>query len=197
MSIAEKLTTIAENEQKVYNAGAKSEYDKFWDACQQNGNRVAYTNGFSGQSWTDETYNPKYEIVANSAAGVNALFLYSLITDVKVPVVLKNTTTQNTFASASIKRIPLIKLQGNVKFVTSFSSGLEYVRFEGMIENSIGFGGATKLDRGSIENIIGCLDPTVTGMTLTLSNTAVTNAFTEEEWENLISPYDNWTISRI
>ena len=32
MSIAEKLTTIAENEQKVYDAGQKSEYDRFWDS---------------------------------------------------------------------------------------------------------------------------------------------------------------------
>ena len=34
MSIADKLTTIAENEQKVYDAGAKSEHDKFWDSYQ-------------------------------------------------------------------------------------------------------------------------------------------------------------------
>ena len=37
MSIAEKLTAIAENVPKVYEAGQKSEYDRFWDAYQNNG----------------------------------------------------------------------------------------------------------------------------------------------------------------
>ena len=61
MSIAEKLTTIAENEQKVYDAGAKSEYDKFWDAIQQNGNRTNYqAAGF--HYMTAETFRPKYDI---------------------------------------------------------------------------------------------------------------------------------------
>ena len=31
MSIADKLITIAENEQKVYHAGKQAEYNKFWD----------------------------------------------------------------------------------------------------------------------------------------------------------------------
>ena len=61
MSIAEKLTTIAENEQKVYDAGAKSEYDKFWDAYQNNGNRKCYqASGF--QYMTAEVFRPKYDI---------------------------------------------------------------------------------------------------------------------------------------
>ena len=34
MSIAEKLTKVAENVPKVYEAGKKDEHDKFWDEYQ-------------------------------------------------------------------------------------------------------------------------------------------------------------------
>ena len=40
MSIAEKLITIAENEERVYESGKKAAYDRFWDVYQQNGNRI-------------------------------------------------------------------------------------------------------------------------------------------------------------
>lgn len=85
MTIAEKLTKIAENEQKVYDAGyvrgyddgeivgggsydegfeagKQAEYDAFWDAYQQNGNRTDYAKGFCGRGWNDETFKPKYTI---------------------------------------------------------------------------------------------------------------------------------------
>ena len=64
MSIADKLTTIAENEQKVYDAGAKSEHDKFWDAFQENGKRVSYSNVFveAIRYWSKESFKPKYNI---------------------------------------------------------------------------------------------------------------------------------------
>ena len=68
MSIAKKLQIIAENEQKVYEAGAKSEYDKFWDSFQINGTRRNYPWTFAGSGWADDTYNPKYEIIINSIA---------------------------------------------------------------------------------------------------------------------------------
>lgn len=62
MSIAEKLTTIAENEQKVFNAGVKSEYDRFWDNYQENGNRTNYVRAFANSYWNKELFKPKYDI---------------------------------------------------------------------------------------------------------------------------------------
>jgi hypothetical protein len=61
MSISDKLTAIAENVQKVHEAGQKSEYDRFWDAFQQNGQRTMYNSAFGGQ-WTPEIWKPKYPI---------------------------------------------------------------------------------------------------------------------------------------
>jgi hypothetical protein len=210
MSIAEKLSTIAENEQKIYDAGRQAERVEIWENIQRNGARKAYTYGFAGGSWKDTTYFPIYDIVCDGTNAANHMFLYNDgVTDVKVTVILKNTVTTNSFASSGIKRIPLIKLVGNVRLNTAFdgASVLEYIRFAipedypdenlSRIQNDVNFKDSKLLDRGSIENIVGCLSKTVTGKTLTVSNTAVTNAFTEDEWEALIAPYNNWTISRV
>ena len=51
---------IAENQQRVYDAGKQSEYDRFWDSFQQNGTRANYSFAFAGVAWTDETLQPKY-----------------------------------------------------------------------------------------------------------------------------------------
>ena len=77
MSIAEKLTTIAENMQKVYDAGKASAGDSggyeegysqaesdFWDAFQQNGNRTFYEYGFCNTAF--EPLRPKHKVVPTS-----------------------------------------------------------------------------------------------------------------------------------
>ena len=74
MSIAEKLQTIVENEQRVYEAGKnkgieegkKLEYDRFWDEYQQNGNRTLYTTAFGG-CWTANNFRPKYSMRPKNA----------------------------------------------------------------------------------------------------------------------------------
>jgi hypothetical protein len=42
--------------------GIQSEYDRFWDEFQQNGNRVSYQYAFGGAGWTDKTFKPKYNM---------------------------------------------------------------------------------------------------------------------------------------
>lgn len=78
MSIADKLTTIAENIPKVYQAGYEkgvaeggggggdSWYDTFWDAYQENGERQSYSYAFSGSGWNDKTFRPKYKFIAKT-----------------------------------------------------------------------------------------------------------------------------------
>lgn len=48
--------------------GKQEEYDRFWDAYQQNGNRLDYSYAFAGHGWTDETFNPKYDIKPTHAS---------------------------------------------------------------------------------------------------------------------------------
>lgn len=66
MSIADKLTTIAENEQKIYDKGRQDEYSDFWDAFQWNGTRGNYIYGFA--RWNQEYARPKYKVIPTSSA---------------------------------------------------------------------------------------------------------------------------------
>ena len=96
MSIADKLTQIAENEQRVYDAGfaagqsagGDTFYNAFWDVYQNYGYRAAYNNAFSGGSngavvqyagWTKDNFKPKYNMNVGNA---NSMFYYSGVTDI-------------------------------------------------------------------------------------------------------------------
>ena len=67
MTVAEKLTKIAENEPKVYNAGKQEYYDKFWNAFQYGGRRTMYNYAFIQGGWTTELLKPKYTVKAQQA----------------------------------------------------------------------------------------------------------------------------------
>ena len=72
MSIAEKLTTVAGNVPKVYEAGKNEEWSSFWDAYQQNGNRRHYAYAFRNTSnvrgWNKTNFKPKYDIICEGDA---------------------------------------------------------------------------------------------------------------------------------
>ena len=69
--IAEKLTTIAENQQKIYDKGMRDKEDQFWEEVQKGGTRANYIYGFC--SWDCEYIRPKYKVVPTST--VHHLFL--------------------------------------------------------------------------------------------------------------------------
>lgn len=79
MSISDKLATIAENEQKVFDAGKQEQYDAFWDAIQANGNIYKYSQTFCNfnytntsmvyGNWTADTFKPKYPIAPKECDG--------------------------------------------------------------------------------------------------------------------------------
>lgn len=60
-----KLTTIAENEQKVYDNGVadgkQAEYDAFWDGFLENGERKVFTMAFA--NWGCEYIRPNRKII--------------------------------------------------------------------------------------------------------------------------------------
>ena len=100
MTIAEKLQTIAENEQRVYDAGyaagqnagsgydegfdagKQAEYDRFWDAYQQNGTRYNYQYAFAGKGWNDENFKPKHDIILGNGYTGSSMFHQSDITNI-------------------------------------------------------------------------------------------------------------------
>lgn len=95
MSIAEKLTTIAENEQKVHEAGKKQGVYDAWDVMQPAG-RKSYVYAFAGWFWTDQNYKPVRTIDVTSNA--QNMFQGSEITDTKVAI---NLATNGRVGNAS------------------------------------------------------------------------------------------------
>ncbi len=141
MTIAEKLQTIAENEQKVYDAGyakGKAEgggddhYDLFWDAFQQNGQRSDYTYAF--QYWDASIFRPKYDIVCgagNYATGMFSYFnkadanaeavdLVTLLGDKKLDT-SKATSVTNMFSYANVTRLPVLDFSSAAQMTTPFN----------------------------------------------------------------------------
>jgi polygalacturonase len=94
----------------------------------------------------------------------------------------------------------ILSNDGTLGFQSVFDrcGSLENIIFEGVIgKNGLGFGWSTKLSKNSITSIINALSSSTSGLSITLSKTAVNNAFTTSEWEALVSTKSNWTISLV
>lgn len=181
MSIADKLTTIAENEQKVYDKGKadgkKAEYDNFWDNFQANVG--TYNNAFASSLWDDKCYNPKYPIDTVQMANC---FANAQITDTKVTCKWTMNSSNIFGGCKKLKTIRTLYPAANLSFSSCFlsCSALENITFDAVISRSINFQQSTKLTVDSMKNIISCLED-FTGTdkeysyTLTLSSTSWAN----------------------
>ena len=52
---------------EVYESGKQSEYDTFWDAFQNNGNRTNYQYAFQSPGWNANNLKPKYDMHPKNA----------------------------------------------------------------------------------------------------------------------------------
>jgi hypothetical protein len=159
MSIAEKLQLIAENEQKVFNAGKQAEHDAFWDAFQQNGERNNYGYAFYTIAWTDEIYNPKYDFVVKLA---NMMFGSSQITNIKKTLDVSGyyINQQGLFSNCTkLVTIPKIIVAEDNYYTNWFAgcTALENITFEGTIANDISFADSKNLSLESLRSIIDAL----------------------------------------
>ena len=201
MTLAEKLAILGTNTQKVYASGIAAEYDRFWDAYQQRGNRTVYTYAFAGTGWTDAIYNPKYPIKHVGTATSNLFNGNSVITDTKVTIDVTGGNLQMGFANcSSLKTIPLIICDENTPFDSAFAScrKLEHIRFDGIIGKSVSFSACTLLTAESIDSILSHLGGTATS-TLTLPSVAPTTydaVYGAGSFEARVNARpSNWTIA--
>ena len=218
MSITEKLQTIAENEQKVFEAGKKSQYDEFWDDFQLNGERRNYYYTFYSRwglgCWSDKTFQPKYPIICDGGANATAdtdvcramLYgCYGIKGEIKQAIVIKNTRMHSTFEDLPYcKAIHDLTLENITAAVIPFryNLALETLNIKGEIAvNGFSWLDSKKLNHDSIVKIIGVLSNNTSGLSITLSMQAVNKAFQasdgsiSEEWYNLIATKPNWTIN--
>ena len=229
MSIAEKLTQIAENEQAVFEAGKKSEYDTFWDVYQENGNMTYYAYAFAGVGWTQSVFKPKYNIepvtptsmfsssrivdIRPQTRGVDVDFskctsFYYLCSNstIKYIGVVDCSSAQSAslsyiFSSAkelvSVEKVIMPEMDSAGFADKSFENAvkLEHIRIEGVIHRSTSLRWSPLLSKASMESMINALSDTAEGQTITFSQAAKNNAFTDSEWAELIGTKPNWTFS--
>ena len=215
-TIEKKLLEVAENVPKVYESGVRegkaAERDKLWDRLQSNGKPTRYYWRFAYSNWNDDIYNPKYDIVgvnANNALGNT--FYTSDITDTKVAIDATRVPTglDATFYWArNMQRIRKLIITETTTFKIAFTDCgalISIDEIEGAIGNNLSLAWSTLLNKDSITNLINALSTNTTGLTITLSLTAVNSAFqtaeeladgsTSEEWLALIAEKENWTIT--
>ena len=65
MSASEKLTRIAENTERVYQAGKQKGHKSFWDIFQENGAAKSYAYAFS--RWNPDAFYPCHDIIATDS----------------------------------------------------------------------------------------------------------------------------------
>ena len=218
--------------------GAKAEYDRFWDAFQNNGNRTDYQFGFAGAGWWRGSFKPKYDINVTRAdymfatwtdVGQNKFDLTAALEESGVKLDTSKCTNfsyfmryqspgrvpeidtrsasslANMFNNASIVTIDKLILKDDgsqtLNNAIYICAGLENLTIEGVIGyNGFSLQWSTKLSKESIISVINALSTTTSGYTVTLSKTALTNAFgssTSEEWQALRATRPNWTISTV
>jgi hypothetical protein len=72
------VVTASDNYQQGVEDGKQQAYDAFWGAYQQNGDRTDYSGAFSGISWDDNSFTPKYSMKPKKASN---MFAWGDITD--------------------------------------------------------------------------------------------------------------------
>ena len=186
--------------------GMQAEYNRFWDAYQQNGARVSYENAFGGAGWTDALFNPKYDMQPTNAymmfrsSGIKDLSNLSVELDFS-----KTTNMQYMFQWARVEKIGtfdargvnnlnntftyvvylhtieklILRDDGTNAFTETFTeaNALQNITIEGVIGNTLDMRACKKLSQDSIYSIIRALSDTASGKSVTFAQAAVVSAF--------------------
>lgn len=135
----------------------------------------------------------------------------------------KSTSVYDAFSSTSTRRLPFLDISSASSALTMFAynssleeieglkcgvnnsfsstfagnSALVKVIFSGIIANNIVLSDSKNLSKESITSLINTLSSSASGKSVTLSKTAVNNAFATDEWNTLVATKSNWTISLV
>ena len=178
--------------------GKQAEYNRQWDALQENGSdSIDYRYKFF--YWPNDAYKPKYPI-RSTKANMSYIFQNSRIEDTIVEVDFSAATTCGyVFGYCSKMHTIRIVVSEKNTFNMAFQAmyALVNVFVSGKFGTSIDFQWSTLLSKASITSIVNALSSNVSGQSLTLSQTAVDNAFTADEWAALVATRPNWTFAYI
>jgi hypothetical protein len=157
---------------EVYKAGAKSEYDRFWDVMQANGTRTDYRRAFYGEGWREETFRPKYDLnVSNASSMFQSCNMLSYSNHLNLTEHLKAlgikldtskaTAVDYLFYSSSISAVPAIstisapELTGIFAYSTVVNIEKLILKSDGSQTFAVAFQGAYNIITLTIEGVIG------------------------------------------
>lgn len=102
---------------KVFEEGKQAEYDAFWNAYQENGNRTNYDRAFAGIGWNDIIFKPKYKI--NVVGSAYMTFAATHITEITRETVDFSKATKFSYTFYYHNRLE--KIEVDVSSATAFS----------------------------------------------------------------------------
>jgi hypothetical protein len=195
-----------EDLQAKYNEGKQAEHDRFWDAVQKNGLQGGADYEYRFFNFPADLFEPKYDFVFSvSTYSANSTFRKTTITDLKKNCDFSTLATAYGLQYTCLECKQLVNartftVRAETKFTSVFGrcDALEEIRFNGVIgQNGLSFKDSHKLSKASIESVIEHLSTTTSGLSVTFSATAVSNAFTDTEWATLANTRSNWTINLV
>ena len=217
MSIAEKLTTIAENQQKVYDAGYGEGETEGYDTgvadgrAKQFANHVGRCNGqknflwaFAGVGWGSKNYGgttpPNYlateDMVFDCETNASSMYAYSQVTDTVATIKLVTSsgnapsTFDNASAMVTIRKLIVGEQTPGLRFLNC--KKLENITVEGVIAKSWDCK-HSPLTNATVQNIIDCLKDLTGEATQTLTLTADVGAAVTDAQKAAITA-KNWTL---
>ncbi len=177
MSIADKLQTIAENEQKVYDAGygkgyeqgVTDEYESYWNPMWRVRKDNNFNNAFTGYGWNDKTFKPpkNTKIYPSSSANMfsrcQITNLESLLAERNAEIDTKGSYYVDEFCSqSSITHVPVINATTSYGCNSMFNACSNLVSVRKIILKDTGaqsltnaFSGCSKLEHIRFEGVIG------------------------------------------
>ena len=144
--------------------GIQAEYDRFWDAFQENGNRTDYEYAFVGVAWTDEIFKPKYNITPTKAPFA---FTSSKISNIKnaleragVTLDTSNCTNMNRiFYGSATTVLPKIDFRAYHAIDNAFTICSQLVEVSIVVDETVSYTDAffscSALENLTIEGTIG------------------------------------------
>ena len=204
MTIAEKLTTIGENQQKVYDAGvADGEKQAFADYVENCNRSPSFLYAFAGAGWasTDtsirkKTYLATEDMVFNCTVNSQNMYSYSYVTDTVAAINLatESGNAKGTFENAT-RLVTIRKLIVSEQTPTLRFTGctkLNNITIEGIFATSQNFS-PCPLTNETVQNIIDHLKDMTGQTTQTLTLKADVGAAVTDAQKAAITA-KNWTL---
>ena len=138
MNTAERVLRGKKDLDDVLSSGRESGIREKWDKHIEALSNNAFTYGFAGKGWNDETFTPYTDIVMPTARNAGQVFAYSGITDLKGILEKYGTTldcknalsTSSFFQYSLVTRVPEIVLERATSISSMFSNATELISID-------------------------------------------------------------------